>query len=188
MGSRSWMDRVQPQVRILAELIDQGSTGLLQRHGDRTPAETMVQSGGPLRKLLRSLLQFPAFAGLGAGHQQLPTMLLIGPIDTHKSRKIRLGRLSIHELRHESSPPSHSRLLGSAETPIVESGTRHHLSIRLGTKASRCSNDLLKASSVGGQGFVAAGRLLTSSCSAPIYQCEPEHSLAVAEPLNGPPE
>ena len=99
------MDGVQPEVWILAELIDQRSAGLLQRHGDGTPAETMVQRGGPLRKLLRSLLQFPAFAGLGAGHQQLPTMPLIGPIDSHKSRKIRLGRFSIHELRHGSNPP-----------------------------------------------------------------------------------
>jgi len=58
---------------------------------------------------------------------------------------------------------SHSRLLGSAERPIVESGTRHHLSIRLGAKAARCSKDLLKASRVGEQEFVAAGRLLASS-------------------------
>ena len=37
------------------------------------------------------------------------------------------------------------------------------LSIRLGTKASRCSKHLPKASRVGDQEFVAAGRLLSSS-------------------------
>ena len=36
------MHRVQPEVWILAELKEQRSAGLLQRHGDGTPAETMV--------------------------------------------------------------------------------------------------------------------------------------------------
>src|SRR5205823_2328266 len=45
------------------------------------------------------------YRGLRKMRQQLPTMPLIGPIDSHKSRKIRLGRFSIHELRHGSNPP-----------------------------------------------------------------------------------
>jgi hypothetical protein len=37
-------------------------------------------------------------------------------------------------------------------------------------------------------GIRSSGTLLNSSCSASIYECEPEHSLALAEPLAGPPE
>src|ERR1700729_4333496 len=68
-----------------------------------------------------------------------------------------------------------SRLLGFVERPIVESATRQHLSIRLETKASRRSKDLPKASRVGEQEFVAAGRLLDSSLAHLATDEKPAH-------------
>jgi hypothetical protein len=175
MGRRGGVHRVQPEVRILAELIDQRSTGLFQGHRHRTPTEAMVQSSGPARKFLWSLLQFTGFGGLGAGHRQLPTMVLIRPIDAYEGHEIRLGRSSIYGLGHQSNPPLSEQAAWfrrKAYSGVCNQTASEYSS---GTKASRRSKDLPKASRVGEQEFVAAGRLLDSSLAHLATDEKPAH-------------
>jgi len=74
------MDRVQIEVGILAENVDDGSARLFQRYGDEASAESLRHCDGPEFHRFRGVFQLATLDERTSLFLQRPGMFLVSPI------------------------------------------------------------------------------------------------------------
>src|ERR1700676_5353200 len=148
VSRRVRVHREQHQLRELEEHIHQRTSRLLQTHRDRPAAKTLAQIRYPRHHRFRRVVEFALFPLLGTGGDELPVVLLIGPVEGYKRGIFRLllnwgGHFMTLFLRHTDSP-FHRLMSGQTwlrRKAYSESGTRQHLSIRYWTQAHPAARD-----------------------------------------------
>src|SRR5512132_2850192 len=97
------MDRIEHQMLVLAQSIEQSATRLLQSYGYWPAAKTRRQLQCPGLNRLRGVLERSRFPFSATSSLKRPGVFAIGPVDGDKSGEIRLAR-RVHK-GHLVSPP-----------------------------------------------------------------------------------
>jgi len=116
-GRHGWRHRVQDQVIVLAEHIDDGAAFLFDGDGGRRASKALAERGSPKLDGFGSVFEFSDFDAAASSGDGRNDVLLRGPVDGCKCSEDRFGRRG-RKRRHEKLH-SEASWPGSGESLIV---------------------------------------------------------------------